>query len=257
MEIERTEVERLVIVTGGSSGLGKAILEALNAQGQDQLLVNIARRTASLEQPLNAGNQLLNISANLHESDNIDSAQQALSQLIAAHSFKEAFIIHNAGQVTPVGMCHQLTDVSAIDNALRLNVSSVVALNATFLQSVPAHCAQKVLLISSGAGRGPVSGWAVYGATKAALDYYAQVFHQENPNIPCVSLAPGVIDTDMQATIRAQDTDNFPPIERFLQLHREQQLQSPKDTARRIVRYLFSATFGQQVIDDIRHHPAG
>lgn len=246
--------QRLVIVTGGSTGLGKALLEVLNAQAQQQILVNIARRTVTLEQPMGAGNQLLNITANLHEPSSISNVQQALQQLMQTHPSKEAIIIHNAGQVTPVGLCTQLTEVQAIDQALRLNLSSVIALNASFLQAAPANSAKKVLLISSGAGRGPVPGWAVYGATKAALDYYAQVFHQENPNIPCVALAPGVVDTDMQATIRAQDADSFPPIERFLQLHREQQLQSPLDTAKRIVHYLLSAKFGQQVIDDIRHH---
>jgi len=246
--------KRIVLITGGSNGLGHAILQALNQQ-PNQILVNISRQSATLAST-EMNNQFINITADLHQLDDIKQVQKEITRLLSKNSIDEAIFIHNAGQVTPMGLSTQLTDIQAIDNAYRLNISSVVALTATFLSSLKknkiADTQTRILFISSGAGRSPISGWSVYGATKAAMDYYAQVLHQEQPNVRCVSLAPGVVDTNMQAAIRAQSVDNFPPIKRFLQLHQQQQLQSPAQTAEKIVHYLFSEEFGSEIIADIR-----
>jgi len=244
---------RVVILTGGSTGLGQALLTELNQYPQ-QTLINISRREAKLEQELAPGSQLINIPTDLHQLKSITQAQEKLTALLQEAQPTEAVFIHNAGQVTPMGLCNQLTDVAAIDAAYRLNISSVIALNASFLAALGPDTDTRVLLISSGAGRSPIPGWAVYGSTKAAMDYYAQTLQQELPHVRCVSLAPGVADTDMQATIRGHDADSFPPIERFLQMHAQQQLQSPAETAQNIVRHLFSDQFGHTLLDDIRQH---
>lgn len=246
--------DHIVIVTGGSTGLGLALLDSFNTSHDNQLLINIARRDCPIKAASERGNQLLNLRADMHDPASITQLQTELRALLQKHQPNKLSVIHNAGQVTPMGLCTQLTDINQIDQAFRLNISSVIALNAALLNALPQNIDARMLLISSGAGRGPVPGWAVYGATKAAMDYYAQVLNHEQPRLRCVSLAPGVIDTEMQGTIRGHSADKFPPIERFLQLHEQQQLQSPTETARSIVDYLLSDSFGSKVIDDIRQH---
>lgn len=135
-----------------------------------------------------------------------------------------------------------------------MNVASVMSLTAAFLQGAPKDAQRQVLNISSGAGRKPVSGWAVYGCSKAALDFYTQTLKLENPELAVCSLAPGVIDTDMQGHIRSQSRDQLPNLSRFIDLHQQGQLSSPDDTAERILRHLNSPDFGQHVLDDIRHY---
>lgn len=245
--------KRIVIVTGGSTGLGHALLEQFNALSDGpQLLVNIARRKARLN--TDARHDLINITADLRSEDGVAQAQNALHGVLNEHEASEVILIHNAGQVTPMGLSTQIMNFKAIDEAFRLNVAAVMALTATFLNALPESTRQRIVLISSGAGRSPISGWAVYGATKAALDYYAQVLQQENPHLQCVALAPGVIDTDMQTVIRGHQADEFPPIERFIQLHAQQQLQSPTDTANKIRDFVLSADFGQHLLDDLRNY---
>lgn len=244
----------VVIVTGGSTGLGLGLLDSFNTQHNNQLLVNIARRDCPIKAATDRGNHILNLRADMHDPESITQLQAELKSLLQKHQPDKLSVIHNAGQVTPIGLCTQLTDIEQIDRAFRLNISSVIALNATLLATLPHNTEARILLISSGAGRGPVPGWSVYGATKAAMDYYAQVLNQEQPRLRCVSLAPGVVDTDMQNTIRGHSADKFPPIERFLQLHEKQQLQSPTETARSIVNYLLSDGFGSKAIDDIRQY---
>ena len=69
-----------------------------------------------------------------------------------------------------------------------------MSLTAAFLQGAPQDAQRQVLNISSGAGRKPVSGWAVYGSSKAALDFYTQTLKLENPELAVRSLAPGVVE---------------------------------------------------------------
>ena len=106
--------------------------------------------------------------------------------------------------------------------------------------------------ISSGAARKPYPGWAVYCASKAALDRYSEVLQVEAPFAQIASIAPGVLDTAMQADIRQSTAEDFPNIQRFIDLHAEQVLSSPLAVAKQILAYSLSPEFGQQTLQDIR-----
>ena len=60
-----------------------------------------------------------------------------------------------------------------------------------------------------------------------------------------VSLAPGVIDTDMQAQVRASDLASFPMRPKFDELKASGSLASPEDVAQRLCKHLFSDGFGK------------
>ena len=110
----------------------------------------------------------------------------------------------------------------------------------------------QVINISSGAARKPYPGWAVYCASKAALDRYSEVLQVEAPFAQIASIAPGVLDTAMQADIRQSTAEDFPNIQRFIDLHAEQALSSPLAVAKQILAYSLSPEFGQQTLQDIR-----
>ena len=98
-----------------------------------------------------------------------------------------------------------------------------------------------------------VIGHICSGATKAALDQHAQVLAAENhPNLRVGSIAPGVVDTDMQAAIRSSDAAVFPLRGRFDELHRQDLLQSPAATAAQVAAMIAAADFGQTVCRDVR-----
>jgi NAD(P)-dependent dehydrogenase (short-subunit alcohol dehydrogenase family) len=67
-----------------------------------------------------------------------------------------------------------------------------------------------------------------------------------------VSLAPGVIDTDMQAHLRAGDPVAFPELANFVSLKEKGQLTSPEDAAARVLAYLNRADFGSNPVADVR-----
>ena len=67
-----------------------------------------------------------------------------------------------------------------------------------------------------------------------------------------VSLAPGVIDTGMQAEIRQSDVALFPNKQRFIELNESGSLASPHATGEQIVSYLLAPNFGMHAVDDLR-----
>ena len=66
------------------------------------------------------------------------------------------------------------------------------------------------------------------------------------------SLAPGVVDTDMQADIRAGSAALFPAIDRFKGLKADGNLSTPAAAAAKLVDYLLGEGFGEQAMADLR-----
>jgi len=66
------------------------------------------------------------------------------------------------------------------------------------------------------------------------------------------SLAPGVIDTDMQVQLRSADAERFPDRGNFVGLKQKGQLSSPEDAAARGIAYLGRADFGSNPVADVR-----
>ena len=71
--------------------------------------------------------------------------------------------------------------------------------------------------ISSGAATKPYEGWAAYCASKAAVDQLTGcvALEEARHGLRAYALSPGLVDTDMQAAIRASDERDFPEVERF------------------------------------------
>ena len=96
----------------------------------------------------------------------------------------------------------------------------------------------------------------VAGLAKAGLDHFTRVIALDEPLRPnparVVSLAPGVIDTDMQGELRASDPGGFPDKAMFEQLKATGQLATPEAAARRVLAYLARADFGAEPVADAR-----
>lgn len=248
------QTSTVAIVTGASRGLGQAL--ALGLMQSDTRLTTVARShdPRLAEHAAASGCALQQVQSDLASPS---AAERVAKQVVAGlpAGAKRYVLINNAGTVHPINQAADLDSAAAITAAFSLNVTSVMLITAAFLQAVkPLQADCRIINISSGAGRSPTAGWGVYCATKAALDHYTSVLHAENHGVRIVSLAPGVIDTGMQETIRGSATADFPNVERFAQMHEQGQLAAPSDVADRILRYLSSDDFGTTVLDDIRNH---
>lgn len=60
----------------------------------------------------------------------------------------------------------------------------------------------KIIFTSSGAAVNAYRGWALYAATKAAMNSFAMSLGAEEPDVTSVSIRPGMVDTEMQRALR-------------------------------------------------------
>ena len=115
---------------------------------------------------------------------------------------------------------------------------------------------RRVLNISSGLGRRPMASQAAYCTAKAGMDMFTRCAALDEARRPdgarLCSLAPGVIDTDMQAHLRSANAGDFPDRGRFDALQAQRQLTSPEAAARQVLAYLARPDFGDEPVADVR-----
>lgn len=239
------------IVTGHTRGLGAAMAELLLQRDIDVLGLGRGSNAAL------SGTGTARFSEAV-----VDLADPAALETWLASGAFDAFIegadcvvlINNAGTVEPIAPLGA-QDAGAIARAVTLNVAAPLMLaNALAASRAPnENASRRIVHISSGAARNAYPGWSVYCATKAALDHHARAVALDAPaGVRICSLAPGVIDTGMQATIRSTSTDHFPLRERFEKLKEEGKLTSPEAAAKQVVDYALSDAFGSTPVTDVR-----
>ncbi|BAL26454.1 SDR family oxidoreductase [Azoarcus sp. KH32C] len=237
------------IVTGHSRGLGAAIADELLAR---DIPVLALARSANPVLAQRYGARCVQVEVDLADSTAFAAwlATGRLREFLTDSD--EVLLVNNAGTLRPTGAL-AAHDVADIARAVSLNVAAPLMLAAAVVAASPAAIERRIMHISSGAARSAYAGWSVYCASKAALDQHARaVALDRSPGIRICSLAPGVIDTAMQAEIRAIPQDDFPLRARFEALKRDGALQRPEDCARRVVDYLLGIQFGEHPVADLR-----
>lgn len=242
--------QHLTILTGASRGLGRAIAAQLLAQGHR--LLTISRHPADIP----AGANIEQWAADLADAAPVAARLESWLRAVDPATLASLTLINNAGVVSQLA---PLADVDSADlaRALRVGLEAPTLLSAAFLRaSAGWPLPRKVLLVSSGLGRRAMAGSASYCAAKAGLDHLARAVALEEAARPngarIVSLAPGVIDTDMQIQLRGADPLSFPAREMFVGLKAGGQLDSPELAATRLLAWLARADFGQNPVGDVR-----
>ena len=163
-----------------------------------------------------------------------------------------AGLVANAGVLDPIGPLDRVDPDAAIRH-VTVNLTAPLVWAATFLRATAGIAERRIAFVSSGAGRNPYPGWGPYCAAKAGLDHLARVLATEgHAGLRVESLAPGVVDTDMQSTIRATDPADFPAQPRFVAMAAAGELPTAAEVGERFVARLTGPSFGDEVTSDLR-----
>lgn len=205
-------MSKILIVTGGSKGIGKGIIDAYQSEGFQ--IFSISR---TKNQDFSAVKQ---IEFDLSKTDGIKNLLSKLFEEIIQSEVEKITLINNAGTLGEIG---RIEDISDIEKTVSLNTIAPLILTSTFISLTKNwKCKKQVISISSGAAQKPYYGWTVYCATKAAIDMMTQTIALEQESIEngakIIAIYPGVVDTEMQAQIRTSDKQSFASIDRFLEL---------------------------------------
>ena len=217
----------LVIITGGSSGLGLAIAQAVPFPAR---IVNLSRSSPPSGEPIE------HIAVDLADPDHWDVAHQAISELAATVEPDRSVFVHCAGTLTPIGFAGEVATDAYQRNVL-LNSAAGQVLGHAYLDAIRHRPGlHDLVMISSGAASSVYPGWSAYGAGKAALDHWVRTVGAEQTlrgGARVSAIAPGVVDTGMQGEIRRTEESDFPSVDRFRAFHEDGRLIAPDVAAAR------------------------
>lgn len=247
---------RLFILTGASRGMGAAMADHLLVPGHVLLCMSRHRNQALAATADASGARCEQWEIDLAQPVAAAARLQAWLEGLSASDFSSATLINNAAALTRIGPIDACSDTE-LSSALRVGLEAPMLLTAAFLRATRNWSANKrVLNISSGLGRRAMAGQASYCAAKAGLDHFSSALALDEAHRPggarVVSLAPGVVDTDMQVQMRGADAAGFPDQAAFIGLKQNGQLSSATDAAARVLAFLERTDFGTKVVADVR-----
>lgn len=189
-----------VAVTGGTSGLGLALVEALHAQGA--MVAFVARTERNVDQVAHRFTGTHGIAGDVSAKDAI----HPLAMRIVAALDGLDVLIHNASTLGPVPLAPLAdTECEDFERALATNVLGPFRLTRALLGALGASAregrAALVLNVTSDAAVGAYPGWGAYGASKAALSHMSRIWNEELAalGIRVAAVDPGDMDTPMHA----------------------------------------------------------
>ncbi|VEU21811.1 DEKNAAC102673 [Brettanomyces naardenensis] len=226
----------VTIVTGSSRGLGQSIAKLIITNSPSSKVVLAARSKQQLETfpnlfPEESRNDVLKrsliVPGDLNDKDSIEKLiEKTVSKFGRIDS-----IVFNAGVLEPVDHIIDV-DVDQMKKLFDINFFSVIKLLQLAIphlresakeRGTPSSC----IFVSSGASIRTIDGWLGYGASKSALNHLAMDLSiEEAPLIRSISVAPGVVDTEMQRTIREEAGKKMKPdqLKRFTDLYEKGEL---------------------------------
>jgi len=197
-----------ILITGGGTGIGRALAGRFADKGWR---VTIVGRRLNLLQEV-ARDYPDKISIISADVGSIQDRQKIVSEAKGTLDL----LVHNAAVLGPVG---PILDQSPEDwkSHMATNVEGPLFLTQALLPKLVEN--SRVVNISSGAAHQGIPGWGMYCTSKAALFMLGQLLKDElaQRNIWFGSVRPGIVDTPMQAEIRALEPEDFPMVEQFRQ----------------------------------------
>lgn len=190
----RTLADDTAFITGGSSGIGRAVALALARAGAAVVLG--ARRLDRLEE---VRQQLLHEvpGARVHVGrvDVTDGA--SVDAWLAAAPWPCSILVPNAGLALGRARVDEL-DLHDIDTVLDTNVRAVFALTRKVLPGIRARGHGDVVMMASVAGSEPYANGSIYCASKAALQAFSRSLRAEllGEDIRVLTFDPGMVETD-------------------------------------------------------------
>jgi NAD(P)-dependent dehydrogenase (short-subunit alcohol dehydrogenase family) len=217
-----------VAITGGTSGLGLALVRALDARGAR--VAFCARTAAGVAQIAGELPRTHGIVADVSQKEAI----HPLAMRVVAALDGLDVLVNNASSLGPVPLAPLAdTECEELEHALTTNVVAPFRLTRALLGALAASARERgtavVVNVSSDAAVNPYPNWGAYGASKAALAHMTRIWHEElaGEGLRFIAFDPGDMDTPLHA-LAVPDAD-------------PQSLRRPEDAAGELVGRLVEA----------------
>ncbi len=222
------------LVTGASRGIGRALsLELVNS---GFTVIGLSRDSKNLDSLASELSDVdpnsIVISCDLLDPKQIDRA----AEIIKSQYDQLSGLVHNAGIIDPIKPIKS-ADIVQWNELIQINLIGVQNLTQRLYDLMSGDNQTRVTTISSGASKYPIGSWSAYCVSKAGLDMWAKCLAEEgeSDNISAISIAPGIVNTNMQSDIRSSNPEDFPLHPHFVDYHVSGQLAESEIVAKQLL----------------------
>lgn len=193
-----------ILITGGTSGIGRALAEAFYAEGNQVIITG--RRQHLLDEITAANPKMKAIALDVEDSAAIDSFAQ---QLKIDHPDLNV-VIHNAGIMRSESV--QNGSVADAETTVTTNLLAPIRLTAVLLPLLLRQPQSAIITVSSGLAFVPIAMNPTYCATKAAIHSYTQSLRYQlrNTAVQVLELIPPYVQTELTGAHQANDPNAMP-----------------------------------------------
>jgi uncharacterized oxidoreductase len=200
-----------ILITGGGSGIGRALAEAFHAKGNKVIIA--CRRKALLQEVAKA-----NPGMAIAELDIADAlAIPTFAQQITKDHPALNVVIHNAGIMQGEQIKQAPENLATVEATVAINILGPMRLTAALLPHLLAQKHSTLMTVSSGLAFVPLAFTPTYSASKTAMHFWSESIRQQlkDTSVKVIELAPPYVQTELMGKHQATDP-NAMPLKEFI-----------------------------------------
>jgi 3-oxoacyl-[acyl-carrier protein] reductase len=201
------------LVTGGSQGFGRYIVEAFLAEGANVLFcartaADVARAGTELAAQFPGGPKLKGVVADIADPASVSALFAAAASFLGPLDA----VVNNAGQYGPIGPTEEIPWAEWLQT-VNINLSGTLLVSREAIRVMKPRGHGKIVVISGGGATNPMPRFAAYAATKAAVVRLTETLAEElrEFHIDVNAVAPGALQTRLMAQVLAAGPEKAGP----------------------------------------------
>lgn len=190
-----------ILITGGGSGIGRALAESFHARGNRVIIAG--RRQAALDATTRANPGMASLVLDIENP----AAIQAFATALLAQHPKLNVVIHNAGIMRLENLLEQPAGAPDAEAMIATNLLGPIRLTAALLPHLRQQPTAAIINVTSGLAFTALAPFPTYCATKAALHSYTESlrYQLKDTAVQVIELAPPYVQTELTGAHQAHD----------------------------------------------------
>ena len=203
--------DNTILITGGGSGIGRALAEAFHRLGNQVIIAG--RGQKALDETTAANPGMKSLTLNVSDPRSIQSFAAQLAKDYPSLNV----LINNAGIMQPEDLLEKPDDLSTAEKTITTNLLGPIRLTAALLPSLRKQPRATIMNVSSGLAFVPLAMTPTYCATKAAIHSYTQSlrYQLKSTKVEVIELIPPYVQTTLMGDQQANDP-NAMPLDEFI-----------------------------------------
>lgn len=182
-----------ILITGGNSGIGRGLAEALAALGAKVIITG--RNNDRLKEVVNSNPGMSGYQLDVTNADDL----KAFADKLVVEQPDLNVVIHNAGILPYENVLAERYDMEIVEQVFRTNQVAPIRLTAELLPHLRSKAEAAIVTVSSGLAFVPLAKASAYSASKAAIHSWSQSLRHElrSTNISVVEIVPPLVATEL------------------------------------------------------------